>query len=259
MKTIITRRNKSILKTIIVLLALWGILAKMYSPLILPGPIITLKDTYKLLLSSDFIVHVLITVKRLLIGLGLAIFIGSILGIVIGESKKIRDLFQPIFHLVQATPPISWLALAMIWFGLNGKATIFIVFIASLPILIINIMEGYQSIDKKLIEMAHIFTLNKKDILINITIPSLRSYFKSGVTIAVGLGWKLVIMGEVLSSNTGIGSQITNARLNIETGKVLAWTIIIVILGGVSQKIIDVLFSFNRRRQNLFKLVRKTR
>ncbi|WP_178137466.1 ABC transporter permease [Tepidibacter thalassicus] len=215
-----------------------------YSPIILPGPIKTLQATWNVFNDVNFLKHVLITLKRLFIGLFGAVLLGSILGIVIGENKRMKYLFEPVFHIIQATPPISWLALGMIWFGLDGQATVFIVFIASIPILIINIMEGFENIDPKLIEMARIFRFSKKEILFEITLPSLKSYFKSGITIAVGLGWKLVIMGEVLSSSTGIGAQITNARLNIETEKVLAWTIIIILLGVLSQKLIDMAFEF---------------
>ncbi|WP_129600347.1 ABC transporter permease [Anaerophilus nitritogenes] len=161
--------------------------------------------------------------------------------------KRYLYSFEPVFHIIQATPPISWLALGIIWFGLDGKATVFIVFIVSIPIMIINIVEGFENIDPKLIEMARIFHFSKRDVLFDIIFPSLKSYFKSGITIAVGLGWKLVIMGEVLSSSTGIGAQITNARLNIETGKVLAWTIIVILLGVLSQNLIDFVFDFENK------------
>ncbi|QXM05330.1 ABC transporter permease [Crassaminicella indica] len=249
MKTIITKKNSDILKTLIVILILWGGLSVIYSPIILPGPIKTLQATWNVLVDVDFLSHVLITLKRLFIGLFGAVLLGSILGLAIGECKRMKYLFEPVFHIIQATPPISWLALGMIWFGLDGQATIFIVFIASVPIMIINIIEGFENIDPKLIEMAMIFHFSKKDILFEIILPSLKSYFKSGITIAVGLGWKLVIMGEVLSSSTGIGAQITNARLNIETGKVLAWTIIIILLGVLSQKLIDFAFDFRSKEK----------
>ncbi|WIF95708.1 ABC transporter permease [Caminicella sporogenes] len=249
MKITITKKNRDILKTLIIILVLWGGVSKIYSPIILPGPNKTLQDVCNVLFDSEFLMHVSITLKRLCIGLLGAILLGSILGIIIGECKKIKHLFEPIFHIIQATPPISWLALGIIWFGLDGQATVFIVFIASIPVMIINIVEGFESIDPKLLEMARIFRFSKKEVLFDITIPSLKSYFKSGITISVGLGWKLVIMGEVLSSSTGIGAQITNARLNIETSKVLAWTIIVILLGVLSQKLIDFVFDFGNRNK----------
>lgn len=247
MKTIITKKNRDIFKTLIGILVVWGGLSMIYSPIILPGPILTLKSTCNIIRDVSFLKDVLITLERLFIGLFGAVLLGSILGLIIGANKRISNLFEPIFHIIQATPPISWLVLAMIWFGLDGEATVFIVFIASIPILIINIVEGFENIDSKLIEMGNIFNFSRKQMLFEITIPSLKSYFKSGITIAAGLAWKLVIMGEVLSSSTGIGAQITNARLNIETGKVLAWTIIVILLGYLSQRLIDSVFNFRSK------------
>lgn len=243
MKNFTTMKIKDTLKTLLILLIVWEVLSRIYPDIILPGPLKTLYSTIDILVSKDFLFQVWVTVKRLAIGLFFAIAIGSVLGILIGENNKVKNLFEPVFHIIQATPPISWLALGMIWFGIDGQATIFIVFIASLPILIINIVEGFENIDPKLIEMVKTFNLSKRDILFNLVLPSLKPYLKSGVTIAVGLGWKLVIMGEVLSSSIGLGAQITNARLNIETDRVLAWTIVIILLGVLSQKLIDFIFS----------------
>ena len=254
MKTIITKKNNDILITLIGILIIWEGLSMVYLPIILPGPIKTLQSTQNVLMDANFLCHVFITLKRLFIGLFGAILLGSILGLLISDNKRISNLFTPIFHIIQATPPISWLALGMIWFGLDGEATVFIVLIASIPILIINIVEGFENIDPKLIEMGNIFNFSKKQILFKITLPSLKSYFKSGITIAVGLGWKLVIMGEVLSSSSGIGAQITNARLNIETGKVFAWTIIVILLGSLSQTLIDFIFEFRSKEIMVLKV-----
>lgn len=252
MKNIITKANKDRFKTITILMIIWTILSKIYPPIIIPSPVETFRSTAKIVMDVNFINQVIITLKRLFIGLFGAVFIGSIIGIFIGECRRMKNLFDPIFHVIQATPPISWLALGIIWFGLDGQATVFIVFISSIPVLIINIVEGFENIDPKLMEMAKIFKFSKKETLIQVILPSLKSYFKSGITIVVGLGWKLVIMGEVLSSSTGIGAEITNSRLNIATDEVLAWTIVTIILGVLSQKLLDITFDFKNRENRKY-------
>ncbi|KOR25976.1 ABC transporter permease [Clostridium sp. L74] len=146
---------------------------------------------------------------------------------------------------MQSVPPISWLVLAIIWFGLEGKASIFIVVISTLPMMIINLIEGINNVDCKLIEMGKVFKFSKQKMIINIMIPSIIPYFQSALQIVIGLGWKIVIMGEVLSSSNGIGGEITNARLNIETNYIFAWTIIIVLLFYGTDKLI--LYIFNKK------------
>ena len=130
---------------------------------------------------------------------------------------------EPLVYFIQATPPILYMTLAMIWFGLNGNATIFIVFMGSAPVMSINITEGFESIDTKLIEMGRVFKFSKSKMMGNIIIPSLKVYFKTGLITVFSFGWKLVIMGEVLSASTGLGAQITDARVNLETEKVFEY------------------------------------
>jgi len=247
MKTTITKATNDNVKTLLTIISIWGGFSLIYSPIVLPGPLTTLASTIDVVSSKSFLVEVFITLKRLAIGLMAAITLGSVLGIVIGAHSKARGLFNPVFHILQATPPISWLVLAMVWFGLDGEATVFIVFMASLPIMIINILDGFEKIDERLIEMGKSFNVNDVEIYLNIVLPSLKTYFKSGITVIVGLGWKIVIMGEVLSSSTGIGAQITNARLNIDTSRVLAWTIVVILLAYFMQVFIDCLFLVSYR------------
>lgn len=76
-----------------------------------------------------------------------------------------------------------------------------------------------------------------------IIIPSIIPYFQGTLQVVIGLGWKIIVMGEVLSSNNGIGGELTNSRVNIETGYVFAWTIIIVVLYYMTNKVVSHMFN----------------
>ncbi len=135
---------------------------------------------------------------------------------------------MPVLGIIQVVPPISWLILAIIWFGLNGRASIFIVVMAVVPTMFICISDGITAIDKRLLEMGDVFGFSTFKKLRYIMIPSVLPYFGSGLKIAVGMACKTVVMGEVLTTTTGIGGQIMTARLNIEPETVIAWTVIVV-------------------------------
>ena len=247
------RRSSSIGVIIIslIILLLWQGLSSIYTPLVLPSPFLTAKSLLKILQSKSFFIELFSTLQRLLIGLIESIFIGSIFGIMMGFSKKIKHLFEPIVYLVQATPPILYITLAMLWFGLNGKAIIFIVFIGSAPVMAVNIADGFDNIDVKLIEMGKAFKFSKSKMIMEVIIPSLKAWFKTGLITVFSFGWKLVVMGEVLSSSTGLGAQITDARMNLETNMVFAWGIIVIFLCFLFQKVAAKLFEFKlKRRKN---------
>lgn len=246
MRLSITNTNKKpkiqwtdIIFIISIILILWQGLSMLYPPLILPSPALTFKSLLDIMHGDNLLLNIGVTLHRLIVGLMGALLVGSIIGFFIGINKRIKRVLEPLIYILQSIPPILFMTLAMIWFGLDGQATIFIVFIVSLPIMAISIKEGFDNIDMKLIEMGKIFQFSRFKIIKEIIIPSLKTYFKSGLIILIGLGWKLVIMGEVLSSGTGLGSQITEGRLNLETNKVFAWSIIVIVLCYLSQKIID--------------------
>lgn len=249
--------NLSALIIIGLFFILWQGLSMLYSPLIVPGPALTYQSLVKIVKSDQFFLVILLTLKKLSIGLLGSVTVGSILGVLMGKYLSIKNIFEPIIYFIQATPPILYLMLAMIWFGLDGQATIFIIFIASLPIMAINIEEGLNNIDPKLIELGNIFKFTKMEMIFEIIIPSLKTHFKSGLVIVMGLGWKLVVMGEILSGSRGLGSQINDARINLETNQVFAWGIIIIFLCFLSQKLIARISDFKRLRRKNYDLKNK--
>lgn len=233
-------------------LLLWQGLSFMYPPIVLPSPMLTLKTLISIIQSGLFYRATSITLVRLISGVCLAVIIGGILGILMGRFFKIRQVFEPFIYVTQATPPILYMTLAMIWFGLDGRATVFIIFMSSMPIIAVNIKEGFDNIDSKLIQMGKVFRFSRLQMMKDIVIPSLQPYFKSALIIVMGFGWKLAVMGEALSSSTGLGSKITDARMNIETDKVFAWGIIIIFLCFLSQKIAASTMDYKRMRRKKY-------
>jgi len=228
---------------------IWQAASLFYPPVVLPGPVATAKAFLRLFVTDRFLSDILVSTYRLLVGISTAVVTGCGLGILMGISRDARQLIEPLIYFIQGVPPILYMTLAMIWFGLNGHATIFIVFIVSMPVMAVNVEEGFQNIDPKLIEMGINFRFTRSEMLTSIVLPSLKSYFKSGLIIVAGIGWKLVVMGEVLSASTGLGARITDARVNLETEKVFAWGIVIIVLCLLSQKAASATFHLPKGRR----------
>lgn len=236
---------------IIFLTAAWQLGSLCYSPVILPSPHAVLRETVIIMGSQTFYHALSVTLLRLVTGVVAGVLTGCVFGILMGVYKPVKRFCEPAIYFIQATPPILYMTLALIWFGLNGEAVVFIVFIASAPIMAINVREGFDNIDIKLIEMGKLFKFSQMKMLRQIVIPSLKPYFKSGFIVVMGLSWKLAVMGEYLGANTGLGAHLTDARVNLQTDKVFAWGLLIIILCFLSQKIITVLMEvkYVRRKE----------
>ena len=114
---------------------------------------------------------------------------------------------------------------------------------STIPTVVINLSHGVRSVDPELLEMARLYRFSRRKILLHVTLPSIRPYFFSALEIVVGGGWKLAVMGEVLTTNSGIGGAITTARLNIQPDAIIAWAFLLVAGCFITQKLVCLLLS----------------
>ena len=187
------------------LLGLWQLAALFFPPLVVP-PIPQVAATLaELIREPDFWPTVGTTLLRLVTGLGIGIAAGAVLGLLFGLYPKLEDVGTPLIHVLQSVPPVCWVVLALVWFGFNGRPCIFIVATATVPTVVINLSHGVRGVDRQLLEMARLYRFSRWKTLRHVTLPSIRPYFNSALEIVIGGGWKLAVMGEVLTTNSGIG------------------------------------------------------
>lgn len=236
------RRSFYELTSYLMLLGLWQVVSMFVSPMVLPDVPTVAYRFWSILTDFSSLKMVGITSQRLLIGFSIGVLIGAVLGLWIGKRERIHSLLFPIISIFQTVPPISWLVIALLWFGFNGKPSIFIIAVSTLPLITISVCEGVRHIDIGLMEMAKIYRFSRKKIFFHITVPSLIPFFRSACLTGLGNGWKIAVMGEVLTTNDGIGGMIKQARLNIEPENILAWSLTTVFLFYISRRILDFLF-----------------
>ena len=232
---IFTLTNKIL--SFLLIIIFWFILSKIYPPIVVPSVSQVWESIKGILFDTTLLKEILTTIIRLFIGFSFGLTFSIVFSLIITRSKLLGDIFYPIIEFLQVVPPISWLILAILWLGLNGKPAILIVSISIFCIMTISLVNSINNIDKKLLEVADVFHLTKFKKWKYIIVPSLYPSFETALIVCLGTGVKLVVMAEVLTIDSGIGGQITNARINIETEMVIAWSVIIVgiyfILGGI--------------------------
>lgn len=220
-------------------LILWTILSFFNDSIILPSPLLVFKSLLSILSNFQNYFSILISLGRVLLGLVLAFSLGIPLGIGVSLSKPLNRLVMPLIKVLQGTPIISWILLALIWFNLS-LIPIFILFLNSFPILVISVYEGIKGIDIKIIEMSKFYKVNKKVMIKDIYVPSIISHLLASTTIILSSSFKIIVMAEIITKiNKGIGSNINYAWINIETEKIFAWTIIVVIMSLFIETVIN--------------------
>lgn len=216
---------------ILVVLISWAFLSKNIHPLILPSPIETFDAIKELWGSGELLSNTIITFKRTLIGYFLAMSIGLSFAVMLKKSRFWKLFFRPLITIIQTTPPVIWLALAVIWFGIADNLTpIFLIFIVTFPIVFINIYSGLDNIKMELVEMAVLYRSSKTKVFFNIYLPFLIPHLVSAMSIGLAFAWKSTIFAEFIGSSSGIGFALSMANSNLQTDKLFAWAIVLIIL-----------------------------
>ncbi len=221
-------------------LAVWQFISGFYNPVIVPSPIETWRSFLTLAVSGLLWEHGRQTIVRGFAGFGLAVLAGTSLGFLIGLNRTAASLFQPLVVVLQVTPLISWLLLAMIWIGFT-KVPLFIVFVTTLPLIITNTIQGIKNVDLQLLQMADVFRVDKIRIIREVYFPQVSPYLFAGLAAALGTTWKAVAMAELLSVNQGVGAGMAVARTNLETATLFAWTFFLIILGLLTDRLLSYL------------------
>ncbi|PJC86669.1 ABC transporter permease [Vibrio sp. HA2012] len=216
------------LASILVFFAFWDYGNQLYGDLILPSPQTSLARLLDLCIHGKGLEFLWVTTYRALIGFGLSITVGSLLGIMAGLSVTLSMALRPLITILIGIPPIAWIVLAMLWFGADDSTPIFTITVTALPITFIAGVQGARTLDKSLTQMAHSFGASRWITFYDVHLPHVLSYlFPSWVT-ALGTSWKVVVMAELLASNSGVGAGLAMARVNIDTAATMAWIVAIV-------------------------------
>lgn len=221
--------------SVLVLLLVWQFLARLiHLEIILPTPDRVVRELGLIVSKRDFLHSLGSTVARGAIGFLVAAGVGFAAGLAVGLSRGVENALKPLITLIQATPVMSVILLALIWFR-TGGVPIFVAFLMTFPVITLNVARGVREVDANLLEMSRAYRLPRRIVLTRIYIPSVSPYVISAFSIALGLTWKVIIAAEVLSQPPfGIGTQLQEARVELETARVFAWTAVAVLLAGAS-------------------------
>lgn len=193
--------------------------------------------------------HAWASLRRVLIALFIAWAFGISFGILIGWNKKAKAFFGSIFEVIRPIPPIAWIPIIIMWFGIGEFPKVLLVFIGTFVPLVINTSAGIEMVDKINIHVGKIFGGNNRQILKDIVIPTALPSIFAGIRTSVSSGWTTVLAAEMLGANEGLGSLVTRGWQGSDLSLVLVAVITIAIIGAllsiILQKIEKVVCPWN--------------
>ncbi len=241
MISMLTQTLKSAGKKIVIALiwlGIWQALSAIVGlSAILPSPVETASELCKLAVTDEFWLSVLFSVIRISVGFVTGTLAGVLTGAVSSFFKGFSEFLSPLVSIIKATPVASFIILAVIWLktgNIPSFATALIVF----PFVYSNIKTGFCETDRQLIEMSDAFGVSFGKKLLKLYIPSVKPYFISAATTAMGLAWKAGIAAEVICNpKMSIGNGIYESKIYFEPPAMFAWTAVVIILSIMLEKI----------------------
>ena len=230
---------------LIFLMLVWEIISVKNSGI--PSPAVTLKSAMELFADPFYSNgpndqgigwNILASLKRVGVGFGLAALVGIPLGFMIGRFKFLSGMFNPIISLLKPVSPLAWLPIGLLVFKAADPAAIWSIFICSIWPMIINTAVGVQRVPQDYMNVAKVLNLSEWKIVTKILFPSVLPYMLTGVRLAIGTAWLVIVAAEMLTGGVGIGFWVWDEWNNLNVAHIIIAIVVIGIVGLILEQIL---------------------
>lgn len=223
--------------TIIAILLVWELVYRLelMPRWAFPSPIQVVVAFYELTMNGVLLKNAAASIGRQLTGVLLAAAFGIPVGLALGASPTARAAFLPLCRLIYPIPGIAWIPLAILWFGVGFTSTVFVIFFSGIWSIIFNTMAGVQTMSSQYTDVARVYLAPRSLYTRRILIPGSLPFIITGLRLTYGVGWRVIVGAEMLSSIVGLGFLIDDARWQLRPDIMICGMITIAMIGWVSE------------------------
>lgn len=242
----IPRRARVVVSLLILLLA-WEAVAgfvEAFKHVPFPTPLETFTRlaelaTGKPLYGIPLYRHLVDSVFRWILGFSLAVAVGIPLGILLGYSETMWDLFMPIIYVIQTIPGPAWIAVALILFGLGNAPAVFMIFIVVFHAVVITTASGARGISRRYVNAAKMLGADEFTIFFKVFLPAATLPIVSGLRIGLGNGWRVMVAAEMIAGTaSGLGYSIIESRWSLDFTSAFVCMLLVSVFGLLTQRIL---------------------
>ncbi len=207
----------------VLLLGAWESVARsgIVSPVVFPAPSAAVLSTLARIPLIDIASHVAISLGRIVCGFMLGAMLGITIAIAAGWYRILGNLMRPVIEMLRPIPPLAWIPMAIVWFGLGEPSKIFVIFLGAFFPILTNAYRGIAGIDPVLIRAAQTMDVHGIGLLMKIALPAAMPDIATGLRVGWGLGFGVLVAAELIAAESGMGFMIMNARQFGEVGVII--------------------------------------
>lgn len=229
-----SRAGLGVLGLAVVALAWWlctavlpaeGAMARRFAP----GP--TLSALAMLLTGPDLPGHILVSLRRIAVGLGLALAVGVPLGLAIGSFRRLEAALSPAMQFLRMISPLSWMPIAVMAFGVGDDPVYFLLAFAAVWPIVLNTAAGVHHLDPRWLLLAQSVAATRWETLCHVILPGVLGHILTGLRLAIGILWIVLVPCEMLGVSAGMGYFILDTRDRLAYPELMAMVLLIGLLG----------------------------
>lgn len=228
---------------ICLLLAVWqlAVMSGIWSTYVLPPPAKVASSLLAMMRDGTLWKHILISMRRVLIGFGIAFGLALLCGMAARGLPGLEEYYGSFLEFMRHVPPISLIALLILWFGIGETSKIIIIVLASFFPMYLNIRQGFVSADRKLLEVGKVFGLSRWQRFCRIVVPCAIPDILVGMRIGLGYSWRAIIGAEMIAAASGLGYLILDAQQMSRSDRVIAGILTIGVVGVLCDRLFRIL------------------
>ncbi|MHB1957067.1 MAG: ABC transporter permease, partial [Sulfobacillus sp.] len=197
---------------VLAILVIWWIvtgLTHLIDPLRLPSPesiwAALVQISTRGYAGATLPVHILTSLKLIVEGFGLSVIVGFPIGLSMGLSRRWESFINPVFQGLRAVPPLAWIPLSILWFGIGSRAQLFIIWYAATPPMILNTWWGVRQIPSSINETAAVFGAGRWRRWKSVVVPGAVVQVFTGLRLSLQVSWMALVAAELVGSKAGLG------------------------------------------------------
>jgi len=199
----------------------------------MPPPTAVISAAADLAARGVLLMHILDSLKRVVLAVGAATVLGVPLGLAMGWSKRFRAVVDPLLEFIRPIPPLAWIPLSILWFGIGDVQIVYIIFLAAFFPVVLNSLAGARDVDTYLVRAGLSLGASRRELFLTVVLPAALPQIFTGMRIGLGIGWMALVAGELVAAPSGLGYMINNARTLFRSDYILLGMVLIGALGLV--------------------------
>ncbi|SAI73532.1 ABC transporter permease [Bordetella ansorpii] len=222
-------------------LVIWQVLCELevINPVMLPSPLHVIEALWIMLLDGTLMTNLGASLMRVGVGYMVALVIGLALGFLCGWVRKASDFIRPVVEALRPIPPLAWVPIAILWFGLGDASAYFLVFLGCVFPIFFGAFTAVRGMDKNQLNAAHCLGASQWMILRDVLVPASLPILMPSLRLALGIGWMCVVTAELIAAQTGLGYLIQQSRMVFQIQNVVAGMAAIGFIGFLMSAVLE--------------------